>query len=467
MITLRPYQQDRMIEPVRQAFRDGFKAPCLVAPTGAGKTRTFAAMTEAAAARGNRTCILAHRVELIEQIETALGDLGIECDMVAAGFTRRDSPVMVASVQTLIRRLDQIRPPDFLIIDECHHAASDTYAKIIGAWSLARRLGVTATPMRLDGKGLATYFDTLELGPTVADLTPEWLSPARVWAPPTIDTSGLHTIAGDYAKGEAEAAANKPSITGDALSHYRRIADGKPGLIFCTSIKHATEVAQYFREAGYSAVMLNGGMDRRLRRDALDDFRAGRIQLVTSCDIFVEGVDLPGCQVGIILRPTQSIALWRQMCGRVLRKSEGKECAYLIDHANNVAKFGRPCDEPEWALTYDETKRKRKPQIQQKVCSKCWASNSMQAFVCRECGERFKAAPRSKIEHVDGELGEVTEEIRRDRVAKQIKSAHTLAELKEIAREHGYKPGWAEMRWAAKQAARERHMHEWREAVKG
>lgn len=442
-----------MFEPVRQAFRDGMRAGALVAPTGSGKTRVMAAMAEAAQARGNTTAILAHRVELIDQIDGALKDLGIEADIVAAGYERRRSPVMLASVQTLIRRLDTIQAPDFLLIDECHHAVSPTWTKIVDAWPSAKRLGVTATPIRLDGKGLAGCFERLIIGPTVAELTPEYLAPAKVWAPPTIDVSGLHTIAGDYIVKEAEERANRPSVTGDAIAHYRQHADGKPALVFCVSVKHATDVASDFRDAGYSAVMLQGGMDRHLRRDALTDFRAGRIQVITSVDIFTEGTDLPGVHAGIVLRPTQSLALWRQICGRILRRCEGKEHAVLLDHANNVKTFGRPIDEPVWQLTYDEVKRKRKQTIMSRVCPKCFAASSMRAFRCSNCGEVFKVAPRSEVEERDGELVEITAEmIARKAERRHQGQAQSREQLLEIARRKGYSPTWVDHVIAGREA---------------
>jgi DNA repair protein RadD len=446
MISLWPFQQSRMFEPVRQAFREGSHSTVLVAPTGSGKTRVMAAMAEAAASKGNTTTILAHRVELIDQITGALIDLGIVPDIVAAGYERRDSPVMVASVPTLIKRLDSITAPKFLMADETHHAVSATWKTIIERWRSAKLLGVTATPLRLDGKGLAPMFDRMVIGPTVAELTPEYLAPARVWAPPTIDISGLHTARGDYIIKEAEERANRPGVTGDALTHYREHADGKPALAFCVSVQHATDVAQQFREAGYSAVMLKGGMDRDLRRQALADFRAGKIQVITSVDIFTEGTDLPGVHVGIVLRPTQSLALWRQICGRILRRADSKDAAILLDHAGNCERFGRPIDEPQWALTYDESKRKRNASLQARICHACFSANAARAFVCTNCGERFRVAPRSEIEEHEGELVEITAEMLAKRQARRDQGrSESLEDLIALGHRRGMRnpEGWA------------------------
>jgi superfamily II DNA or RNA helicase len=453
MISLRPYQTTQMIEPVRQAFRDKFKAPLLVAPTGSGKTRVFSSIVHGAQQRGNVVAILAHRIELIDQIHQALSDVEVECDVIAAGYARRRAPVMLCSVQTLVRRLNDVPVPDLVVIDEAHHARAGSWEEIFKAWSAAKRLGVTATPIRASGEGLATMFDKLVLGPTVEALTPEYLAPARVWAPPTIDISGLHTKYGEYLLSETEARSNKPSVTGDALWHYKQHADGKPALVFCVSIKHAADVAQQFRKAGYRALMMKGGMDRELRREALANFRRGALQVITSCDIFVEGVDLPGAHVGIILRPTQSLGLWRQMCGRLLRPCPGKEFAVILDHAGNCERFGRPIDEPTWALTYDETRRKRKAAISVRVCPSCFAASSSRALLCCNCGAAFKVAPRSKVVEKDGELVEITD-IQRKTARREQGRIKSLDELREFGRSKGYRPGWAEHVFAGRAASK-------------
>jgi DNA repair protein RadD len=454
VITLRPYQE-RGANDIRRAFASGKRAPLYVAPTGAGKTKLFAHISHGAAAKGNRVLILSHRVELVDQISGALTESETPHGFIAAGYPSRDEQCMVASVQTLVRRFEAAPTPDLIIVDEAHHARAGTWETILRQWPTAKTIGVTATPMRASGEGLASVFDCLVLGPTVAELTPEYLAPARVWAPPTIDTSGLHTIAGEYVTREAEAAANRPSVTGDALAHYRQHADGKSALVFCVSVKHATDVAAQFREAGYSAVMLKGGMDRQLRRDAMRDFRDSRIQIVTSCDLFTEGLDAPGCHVGIVLRPTKSLALWRQMCGRILRPSPGKDYAILLDHAGNTAQWGRPIDEPAWALTYDQQKRKRKSPPPVKICSGCWSANSANAMVCANCGEPFKSSPRSSVEERDGELVEITAaQIAKRQARREQGRAQSLADLQEFARRKGYRPGWAERVYAARLAKR-------------
>lgn len=460
---MRGYQRDKMVEPLREVFFRGYKAPMVVSPCGSGKTTVFSEVAYGAQEKGNTVAILAHRTELIDQIDEAMQAVGVECDIIAAGYQRRHSPVMLASTQTLVRRLDKIKPPDLVIIDEAHHCIQgNTWGKIIDAWSSAKRIGFSASPIRTDGRGLAGFFDTLIIGPTVAELTPDYLAPARVFAPPTIDTSGLHTLAGDYIPSEVEGRVNKPSITGDAIAHYKRNADGKPALVFCVSVQHATDVAHEFRQAGYSFVMLKGGMDRQLRKQALADFKRGAIQGITAVDIFSEGLNCPGVHVGIFLRPTQSLGLWIQQTGRILRPCEGKEFAWIHDHAGNTQKFGLPTQDYQWSLTYDEAKRKRSSSINVRVCPKCWGASSSRASVCSNCGVPFDTRPRSQLIEVDGELVEIDAVLLKKRRDAMLKKAHTLEELLAVEKEMGYAQGWALRKFQTKKEAQRKHIDRWR-----
>jgi DNA repair protein RadD len=458
MITLRPYQIDGE-NKIRQSFAAGHKAPLYVLPTGGGKTILFASIAHSADRRGKRVLILAHRVELVDQIVTALKQFDVNPDIIAAGYhstTGRVSnrSIAVASVQTLIRRLDSYAPPTLIVCDEAHHATmGNSWSTIMRHYIDAKRLGVTATPVRLDGRGLASTFDHLITGPNVPELIEMgYLVRPRVFAPPTVDTSGLHVRMGEYRTDEAEALMDVPTITGDALSHYRKHADELPGLAFCTSVQHAHHVAEQFRADGISAVALDGGTDKEIRRMAVQDFRNGKIKILASCDLFSEGFDVPGAHIGILLRPTASEGLFLQQVGRLLRPAHGKENAIILDHVGNTQKFGMPNEAREWTLTSDIVhKKKAKPGI--RVCPKCFAASPARARVCVECGNIFEVQARQEVQEKDGELIELTAEQiakRRERQAQGM--ASLLKQLKEIERIKKYKPGWAEHIYAAREA---------------
>ena len=462
MITLRDYQADG-IAKIREAFAAGYRAPLYVCPTGAGKTTVFAAIAQSSETRGKRVLILCHRVELVDQIVSRLREFGVKPDIIAASYTRFAGPrqhayaVTVASVQTLIRRLDHYAEPTLIIADEAHHfSAGNTFSQITTKYRGARLLGVTATPCRTSGEGLGCTFDTLVIGPSEESLIAAGhLVRTRIYGPPTVDTSGLHTRMGDFKTDEAEALVDKPSVTGDALAQYQKHTPDEQGLVFCTSVAHAHHVAEQFRKGGVSALALNGGMDKQIRRMAFDDYRAGKIRVLTSADIFSEGVDCPGARVGIMLRPTQSLIMYRQQKGRLSRTAPGKAYATLLDHVQNATRPGfelLPGETDQWTLHGDADRRVKKPAPGIRVCPKCFAASQARANRCAECGEPFPTKARAEIDERDGDLVELTaEEIQRKRERREVGRSRTLAELQAFARLKGYKDNWATHVWAARQ----------------
>jgi superfamily II DNA or RNA helicase len=448
--------QERAIADIRRAFESGSKAPILVLPTGAGKTVAFALIAESAARRLRRVLILVHRIELVDQVVATLEQVNIIPDVIAANYARHrvNRTVTVASVQTLVRRLADYAEPTLIIVDECHHATiGGTWDAIFRAYPNAKKLGVTASPIRLDGRGLAHHFDTMIIGPSTQELIDMgFLAPPRVFAPPTVDTSGLHTRAGEFRIEEANALMDVPAIHGDALSHYRKHADGKRALVFCTSVEHAAHVAEHFRKGGYQAASLNGGTDRQVRRMVVDEFKRGVLQILASCDLFSEGFDCPGAEVGIMLRPTQSLGLFLQQAGRILRPAPGKDKAIILDHVGNCIRHGLPNEPRDWKLTTDVI-RKKKSVAQNRVCTSCWCANPPGTKVCIDCGAPFPVEHRDPLEEREGELEEVTAEMmEKKRARMQVGMAKALAQLKNIERIRHYRPGWAEHRLAARVA---------------
>lgn len=190
---LRPYQS-ALVAEVRREFVANRRV-LLFLPTGAGKTVVFVHICSGAAARGRRVTILAHRSELVDQISAALTTAGVRHGLIVAGTDPGTHQVEVASVATLARRLERWRPADLIVVDEAHHAAAGSWRKILAAAPDAYVLGVTATPERLDGRGLDDLFDSMVIGPDVAELTKAgFLAPSVVYAPSAeIDLSGVRT----------------------------------------------------------------------------------------------------------------------------------------------------------------------------------------------------------------------------------------------------------------------------------
>ena len=437
IVQLRPYQQQAIID-LRMAYRNGARAPLLVAPTGMGKTVIFAAITQAAADRGRQVLILVHRRELIHQASAKLAAIGVDHGVIAAGIRPANAPVQVASVQTLIRRLQHAAQPDLIVIDEAHHAVAGSWRKVIDHWPNSLLLGVTATPVRQDGRGLGAMFDQLVLGPSTARLIAAgYLTPARIYAPPTVaDLAGIHRRAGDYAIDEAANRMDRPTVTGDAISHYQRIGVGQRAIAFCCNVKHATSVCDAFNVAGIgSATLLGNTTDR----DALvTRFAAGEIQVLVTVDVVSEGFDCPAAGCAILLRPTQSLGLYLQQVGRVLRPAPGKAAAIVLDHVGNVHRHGWPDDLREWSLA-DQERRARsasQPAPSVRTCPECFAAFKP-ALICPVCGA-YCAPPARVIRQQDGDLQELKREAVQQRITER-KKAQTLQQLIAVGQARGMK----------------------------
>ncbi len=437
MTTLRPYQQE-IITRIRDAFRE-HRRVLLVSPVGSGKTVLFTYIAKGIYQKGKRALLLAHREELLQQISGALRQWGIVHGILTGGARGiPNTPVVVASVLTLVNRLKHWPDPDLIIADEAHHAAGGgSYHKVMQRFPNARVLGVTATPQRLDGKGLSASFDHMVIGPGVADLTAAgFLSPAEVYAPAQPNLKGIARRAGDYVKADLERAMDKPSITGDAIQHYMRLAPGKRAVAFCVSIQHAKDVAEAFRGAGIVAEHVDGGMDRETRRKAIEAFKRGAIQVLTSCDLISEGFDLPAIECAILLRPTESLALYIQQIGRSLRVMPGKEAAIILDHAGNTLRHGF-IDEPrDWTLAEGIVKRagNSESKVPIKSCPKCYAIHRP-ASVCPRCGHEYKAG--RTVEQREGTLEKIggADEMQ---VAPGADLRRQYHQLMAVARRRGY-----------------------------
>lgn len=446
---LREYQK-KCVEDVRAAYRTGARAPLLTAPTGSGKTSMFSCICKGASERGNKVWILVHRQELIDQVSQALSEFEVRHGVIAPAFrTENRLTVQVASVFSLVRRMASLAPPDLIIIDEAHHAIlSSTWGKIIAAYPKARLLGVTASPTRLSGEGLGDIFDRLISGPTVQALIDDgWLSTVRVFAPPTIDVSQVHMQMGDFKKSELGAAVDKPKVTGDAIEHYQKLTPGQRAVVFCVSIEHARNMAAAARGVGLTAVMIDGTMDRELRRGVVNDFKNGHINWLVTVDLVSEGFDCPGIEVGISLRPTQSLGLWLQQCGRCLRTAPGKSTATILDHAGNSLRHGLPTEERAWTLDGAARSNVRQNSgASVRVCPKCFSAQRSGKPSCSGCGHVFAVEPRV-VEKESGTLTEITQEqIEARRERQKVGRAPTLEALVELGRMRNYKDPrkWAE-----------------------
>ena len=365
--SLRPYQL-HAVAKARALMAEGKRSICLVAPTGAGKTCISAHIIHSALSKSKRVLFLAHRRELIDQCAAKLRDLGIwNYNVVLSGHPQSrnpGAPMQIASIQTLIRR--EYPPADLVIVDEAHHSAAGQYQTLLANYPEAYVLGLTATPERLDGKGLDGIFhDLLEVA-TVPELidsgflvAPTCLGPSQEMAAQLKATLATVKVrCGDYAEGALGDAMDNATLVGDIVAHWQEWAPGQRTIVFAASILHSQHIIQQFTEAGVAAAHLDGGMETPERERILAAWRRGDIQVVSNCQILTEGFDFPELSCCILARPTKSVALFLQMCGRVLRTAPGKSGALILDHAGNILEHGPPHIERIWTLQGASKKRK-------------------------------------------------------------------------------------------------------------
>lgn len=385
---------------------------------------------------------IAHRKELVGQISLALareevthGIIGPQSTVkeictehareTGSVFYDPNASVKVAGVDTLIRRKAELAhwsaQVTLWVTDECHHLLrSNKWGQGIEMFPNARGLGVTATPCRADGKGLGRHahgvFDTMVEGPSMRELIRcGFLSDYRIFAPRSdLDLTKVETAAdGDFKKPQLTKAVRESRLVGDIVQHYLRIAPGKLGITFVTDVETAKDVARQYNAMGVKAEVVDAKTPARVRAEILRRFRAREITQLVNVDLFGEGFDLPAVEVVSFGRPTQSYGLYVQQFGRALRILDGKEFAIIIDHAGNVVRHGLPDRERIWSLDAREARPRIKDpdkDIPLRYCSECTQPYERSLVLCPYCGAKWEPGSRSRPEHVDGDLFELSPE---------------------------------------------------------
>lgn len=316
-----------------------------------------------------------------------------------------------------------------LVVHNCHHLTREggtkgsvnKWMKAINRMPLAKGLGLTATPLRADGKGLGRFsdgvMDVMIQGPEMRELIQRgYLTDYEVYCPPSdIDLSAVgHSGSGDFSpEALRKAVHGSRTIVGDVVSSYLRLAPGKRGVTFCVDIEAAQEVCAEFRRRGVPAEVLTGKTPDLLRAQILRGLRDGRILQVVSVDVLSEGFDLPAIEVVSFARPTDSLGLYRQQFGRVLRTMPGKAIATVIDHVGNVVRHRPPDALRAWSLDRRERKSKGAPDdlIPMRSCPQCTRPYERTFPACPFCGHVVVPAERSAPQHVDGDLVLLTPDV--------------------------------------------------------
>lgn len=438
----RPYQTE--LKAAIYGQWQSVKNTLAVLPTGGGKTFIFAGII---GENKGASCAIAHRSELVSQMSLALAREGVRHRVIGPDNVRRlctaghldelgrsfydpNALCAVAGVDTLVR-MDTSDPwfqrVNLWVGDEAHHFLADNkWGRAVAMFPNAYGLGVTATPIRADGKGLGRHadgvFDSMVLGPSMRDLIemprPDggigYLTDYRVVCPPNdLDLSVVNVSSGgDYVPEQLKKARRKSCITGNVVKHYLAFARGKLGITFDTDVESATETAQAYRDAGVPAEVVSAKTQDAVRAAILRKFKAREILQLVNVDLFGEGFDVPGVEVVSMARPTMSFSLFCQQWGRALRIMEGKGRAIIIDHVGNVVRHKLPDAPRAWTLDRREGRRGSSAvnEMPMRVClnAECMSPYERLHPACPFCGtEPPPPASRGAPEFVDGDLVEL------------------------------------------------------------
>lgn len=465
MMQLRPFQLEA-VERIREHIRRGCRKIVLVAPTGSGKTVIMSHIIQHAVAKDKTVLFLVHRVELAAQGSEKLDSFGVDHGVIMSSHPRRRPwlKVQIASVPTLTRRLNKLPPADLIFCDETHRIRGKSWQKLLAAYPQAVVVGATATPLRADGLGLGEFYQEMVSCPSVNALTRMgYLVTSRVYAPAKPDVSKVthdHKT-GDYATGALAEVMDRQVLVGDIVQHWLRLArreaggvgihildrsnsgtstdrrtpdeenngtieaNGKntigprttthlsgthrPTVCFAVSVAHSRHIVEQFQAAGVAAEHLDGETPAAERKRILEDLASGKLDLVSNCEVLTEGWDCPAVSCAILARPTESLGLYLQMVGRILRPAPGKLDALIIDHSGMVHRHGFPDDDREWVLAGDREYRRdatdKTPGV--KICPQCFLAMSAKVRECPNCGTAPPLQNRV-VAQVEGELREET-----------------------------------------------------------
>ena len=342
--TLKDHQKDAL-ENLAAMRASGKTIAMLYEATGTGKTVT--AVMDAKAI-GKRVLFLAHTRELVEQAASQFAKLwpGVSVGQYVNDRKDLEAYVLCATIQSVEHNLDAFAPDEFgyLIIDECHHGTADTYQKVLSYFQPSFTLGLTATPERMDGEDLLGIFESVahKLDIRTAVETGVLVPVRCIRVKTNIDLRDVRIHGFRYDQLDLEEKIRVPARNQLIVDTWLEYVKGKPTVVFCTSVRHAEEVAELFREAGIEASSVSGKTKPTERKRILQSYEKGEIPVLCACDLLNEGWDSPHTQVLFMARPTMSKTIYMQQLGRGMRQCEGKDFLMVFDFVDNANLFNCP-----------------------------------------------------------------------------------------------------------------------------
>lgn len=441
MYELHPYQK-KLVQQTRQELANGKNSVLIQSPAGSGKSVVIAEIARLTVKKGGYVLFMVHRKELVEQITDSFKENNVDL-----------SHCTIMTVGRVKNRLGKLPKPTLIITDETHHSLAKTYRNVYKFYLTTPRIGFSATPWRMNGKGLHDVYESMVKGPSVKWLiSNKYLAPFKYYSVNLVNSDKLKkSSTGDYTNKSMDEAVGK-TIFGDVINTYKKVANGQQAIVYAHSVEYSQIVANSFNQAGISARHVDAKTPSTKREQIMTDFKAGKIKIICNVDLISEGFNVPDCSTVILLRPTASLVLFIQQSMRSMRYKTGK-VATIIDHVANYSRFGLPDDDFDWTLDDREKKRNGRkddaPAI--KTCDRCFRVVPAQSKICPFCGFEFEIEAtemqedkNAKIEKI-GEFKMVADYKNNQYGKMKPDDADNVEDLYKIAKARGYKPGWAYM----------------------
>ncbi len=389
-LSLRPYQITQN-NAIRQSFGKGNRRIISCSATGSGKSAMLADLTKNMLDKSPiaRVLIVLPRRSLVMQLSESFSGWGINHGIIMAGIKPVNLPrVQIASIDTYLSRLSssyiELFNADMLIIDEMHLQFTAKKLELFSNYPLV--IGFSATPIAPKKQSLGIFYHDIVETITMQQLMDQgFLTPLKCYAKPGIDLSGLKTDAdGDYRESQLGDVMDKPQLVGDIYANWKRLAAGKPTVIFASSQAHARHLCEEFNGHGWRFHYVDCNYSDDERQGIFDEVRTGKAIGIVNVGIVSVGIDIPNLECVVLARPTKLISVYLQCVGRVTRLATGKQSGIVIDHAGIIEKIGLPTDAFEWSLDGKES-------VEERARKKKEDRKGPKELVCKKCETVFKS----------------------------------------------------------------------------
>lgn len=405
---LRPHQLAAKSDILRAW--DAYDSVMLQMPTGTGKTYLFTSIIKDLISHYKsqkmeiNILVVAHRIELLDQIAASLNNYGIPCGFIQG--TREQhlwQRVQVGSILSLISERNEMNVRrckfDFIIVDEAHHTLADSYKRLFEMFPEAKKLGVTATPWRMNHESFTSVYQTLITTPQV-----KWFIKNHLLAdfdyvsvkPDSNIQMLVNSIdvatTGDFVNDALSAAFDNQRIRARLYDSFHKYAKDRKGIVYAINKQHARNIAELYSSKGYVSVNIDCDTPKDERERLLREFKEGKIQVLVNVELFTEGFDCPDVSFVQLARPTRSLAMYLQQVGRGLRYVAGKEKTIFIDNVGLYNYFGLPDANRKWQHHFkgrdvpEEMKYEKGPSLGTDIPEKSYDEDDETMMVVRGFG---------------------------------------------------------------------------------